>query len=114
MTTHTKQWIIAAFLFFTTSIASATLPQCQAVVKKASVDLKQALIDQNINLKNNPEAVHKLVAGFVQEHLDFKRIGRVILGEHWSPLSDEQKERFITAFQSRFIRAYAQGVLSKT
>jgi phospholipid transport system substrate-binding protein len=61
-------------------------------------------------LSKEPEYLESQLKNLVDPHVDFKAMGRLMLGKHWKSASAEQRERFTAEFRSMLARIYGKSI----
>lgn len=61
-------------------------------------------------LKKDPDYARQVVREELVDLVDFKRITRLVMAEHFDAASREQKYRFLEVFKSSLINTYASGL----
>jgi phospholipid transport system substrate-binding protein len=98
----------AALAFARPSLAQAN---AQELVRDASTQAIEALIERREELKESDARIYEFVEEFLLPHFDTEYIARLVLGRHWRQASNEERKRFIHAFQEMLIRSYASSML---
>ncbi len=95
------------------AIALPSLAQANAqeLVRDASTQAIEALIERREELKESDARIYEFVEEFLLPHFDTEYIARLVLGRHWRQASNEERKRFIHAFQEMLIRSYASSML---
>jgi phospholipid transport system substrate-binding protein len=81
------------------------------VIDDAAKQLDQALQGRKNELKNNREALYKLIDGILLPRFDRTYAAQLVLGQHWRSASADQRTRFIAVFYTNLLQKYADGVL---
>jgi phospholipid transport system substrate-binding protein len=92
-----------------TSVAYSQSPN--EVIDDAAKQLDQALQGRKNELKNNREALYKLIDGILLPRFDRTYAAQLVLGQHWRSASADQRTRFIAVFYTNLLQKYADGVL---
>ncbi len=107
--------LAAMMLAFSPLKASAeTMPEPQALVKKASDDMLKALKDNEAELEADPEKIYDLVEDILMPHFDFEKMSKLALGKNWRSANADQRERFVEEFRLLLIRTYSTAMLEYT
>jgi len=61
-------------------------------------------------LEKDESYARELVRDELVPLVDFKRITRMVMGDHFGPSSKEQKYRFLEVFKNSLINTYASGI----
>jgi ABC-type transporter MlaC component len=90
---------------FGTAIADPVPPEqiVTDITNKLRARLEQPITDP----ARNRDAVVEIVAS----HFDFPTLTRAVLGEHWSALSDGEKQCMTTGMRERLIKRYAEYIV---
>jgi len=91
------------------SIAYAQSPN--DVIDDAAKQLDQALQGRKDELKNNRDALYKLIDDILLPRFDRTYAAQLVLGQHWRSASADQRTRFVAAFYTNLLQKYADGVL---
>lgn len=65
----------------------------------------------NGDIKKDPNIAYNLVENIVLPHIDFHRIGQLVLGKYWRRANKEQRERFSTEFRDFLVRTYVTAMV---
>lgn len=107
--------LAAVMLAFSPQKASAeTMPEPQALVKKASDDMLKALKDNEAELQADPEKIYDLVEDILMPHFDFEKMSKLALGKNWRSADADQRKRFVEEFRLLLIRTYSTAMLEYT
>jgi phospholipid transport system substrate-binding protein len=82
-----------------------------AVIESAVDELAQALDGRTLELKENRSELYDLIDGILLPRFDRRYAAQLVLGRYWRSASEEQQERFISAFYQALLERYADGVL---
>ena len=101
------------------SIATLALvaPIAEAAAKpieviESAVDLlNEGLDGRKDELAADEAALHEFIDGILLPRFDREFAAGAVLGKHWRTASDEQKERFVSAFYRTLLKRYADGIL---
>ena len=91
--------------------AVASIPSPNAIVESAIDELAAGLNGRKEQLAADRAALHGLIDTILLPRFDRRYAAQLVLGRHWRSASDEQRERFIDAFDGALLRKYADGVL---
>ncbi len=61
-------------------------------------------------LSEEPEYLEEQLKTLIDPYVDFKAMGRLMLGKHWKSASDEQRRRFTAEFRSMLARIYGKSI----
>jgi len=92
--------------------ADNTTPEsAQTLVVETSKTLLNAMKARNGEIKTNPAIAYNLVEDIVLPHIDFKRIGRLVLGKYWRRADEDQRDRFTNEFKGFLVRTYVTAMV---
>ena len=102
--------IVAACLFAgAAAMAGDAGASAQRFVQQVTSTIVDELILRRETLRDDPQALYKLVDRHILPYFDFERMSRLVLGKkRWNSSSPEQRERFVAAFRSLLVRTYAE------
>ena len=102
--------IVAACLFAgSAAMAGDAAASAQRFVRQVTSTIVDELISRSETLRDDPQALYKLVDRHILPYFDFERMSRLVLGnKRWNSSSPEQRERFVAAFRSLLVRTYAE------
>ena len=100
---------IAAFAFALHDAEAAARPS--EVIEGAVDLLNEGLDGRKEELATDEAALRAFIDGILLPRFDREFAAVAVLGKHWRTASDEQKERFISAFYSTLLQRYADGIL---
>lgn len=110
---------LALVALFAVASQPARADQKPADVQQA-IDLTQQTANKVISqikanqdqVKDNPEALLKIVDQVLLPHVDSERMSRLVLGRYWRRASAKQRQEFTVQFRRLLVRTYA-GPLSQ-
>jgi len=102
--------IICSLTFPTTALSAETSPAQELVVSN-TIKLLKGLKENNGNLKKDSAIAYKLVEDIVLPHIDFQRIGQIVLGKYWRRATEAQRVRFVNEFRGFLIRTYVTAMI---
>lgn len=70
----------------------------------------EVLDNEKERLAAEPEYLEAKLQDLVDPYVDFKAMGRLMLGEYWKTASDDQRTRFTTEFRSMLARIYGKSI----
>lgn len=79
----------------------------EVVVRELFVEVIAELDAQRAEQALSPESARAIFARLLNPRIDYPLLARWILREHWTNSSDEQRERFLAAFQGYIINTYS-------
>jgi phospholipid transport system substrate-binding protein len=88
---------------------AATRPS--EVIEGAVDLLNEGLSDRKEELANDEAALRAFIDGILLPRFDREFAAGAVLGKHWRTASDEQRDRFVSAFYSALLQRYADGIL---
>ena len=103
-------------LAFIAALALA-LPDAEAATRpseviEGAVDLlNEGLSDRKEELEADEDALRAFIDGILLPRFDREFAAGAVLGKHWRTASDEQKDRFVSAFYATLLQRYADGIL---
>lgn len=81
------------------------------VIREAVDLLTEGLEGRKDELAADKDALYSFIDGILLPRFDSRFAAGAVLGKHWRTASDEQKERFVTAFYATLLQRYAEGIL---
>ncbi len=103
--------VIAALALKAPLAAASASGNAQELVRQASTQAIEALVERRDELKQNDARIFEFVEEYLLPHFDSDYIARLVLGRYWRQASPEERERFRDAFQEMLIRSYASSML---
>lgn len=101
--------VLAAFLL--TALANVAWAQGPRELVVETVDrITQRIEEDRQKLEQQPEYARQVVREELADLVDFKRITRLVMAEHFDKASREQKYAFLEVFKSSLINTYASGL----
>ena len=100
---------IAALALALPDAEAATRPS--EVIEDAVDLLNEGLNGRKEELAADEAALRAFVDGILLPRFDREFAAGVVLGKHWRTASDEQKDRFVSAFYAALLQRYADGIL---
>ena len=83
------------------------------VVVKAANELQRNLDGKHDYYTENSAELYELIDSVLLPSFDVQQVGKLVLGkQHWLAASEDQRQRFITAFYGFLVKTYAKGILS--
>lgn len=91
--------------------AQATQWQSDPVnlVREVTERLLVRLESERSAIETKPTHAQAIIDAAIAPHIDFVRVGRLVLGKHWRRASDSQKRRFVGEFRRLLLRTYAHS-----
>ena len=106
--TRAGQMILAMLLMAAAVVQAAEGPR--ALIAERVDTLTERIENNRQKLEKNKQFAREMVREQIGELVDFKRITRLVMAEHFSDASREQKYRFLETFRESLINTYASGV----
>lgn len=103
--------IAAIIACFALAIPAAEAAAPSDVVKEAVDLLTEGLDGRKEELAADKDALYAFIDGILMPRFDRRFAAGAVLGKHWKTASDEQRERFVTAFYATLLHRYAEGIL---
>jgi len=100
---------LAMVLTAMASLAAAESDPRQVVMEAVERMTSRIEADRE-QLEADPDRAKELVREELGDLVDFKRITRMVMGDHFGPSSKEQKYRFLEVFKNSLINTYASGI----
>ena len=91
------------------SAASADLSEPQAIIKNASILLKEKLQDESFT--RDFSKISTFVENVIDPHMDFNRISALVLGKLWRKASREDRVTFQKEFKVLLVRTYSRAFI---
>lgn len=106
-----KKILLSLCLFLGLSaFAHAVETDPRAVLVKIHDELITVLERDKARLAAEPEYLENQLKALVDPYVDFKAMGRLMLGKHWKTATPEQRERFTAEFRSMLARIYGKSI----
>lgn len=102
------QLILAMLLLAGAAARAADGPR--ALIAERVHTLTERIESNREKLEQNEKFAREMVREEIGDLVDFKRITRLVMAEHFSDASREQKYRFLKTFRESLINTYASGV----
>jgi phospholipid transport system substrate-binding protein len=104
--------ILAFIAVFALALPDAEAANRPSEVIEGAVDLlNEGLDGRKEELAADEAALRAFVDGILLPRFDREFAAVAVLGKHWRTASDEQKDRFISAFYATLLQRYADGIL---
>lgn len=100
---------LMATLLLITGVAQAS-PGPRELIVHAVNQITQRIDQERQHLKNDPQYAQKVVRQELKGLVDFKRITRLVMANHFSQASRDQKYHFLNVFRDSLITTYASGI----
>ncbi len=103
--------VILLFVCLTTSAAAfgsrADAVGPETVVRELFVEMIAALDAERAEQTLSPATARSIFGRLLNPRIDYPMLARWILRDHWANSTDEQRERFLAAFQAYIINTYS-------
>ncbi len=103
--------LVLSSLFITTNNVNAESSPAQELVIANTVKLLSELKAHNGDIKKDANIAFGLVEDIVLPHIDFRRIGQLVLGKYWRRANEEQRQRFSEEFKNFLVRTYVTAMV---
>ncbi len=110
-TFYTALLLILSSLTFPVAAFSAETAPAQELIVSKTTELLNQLKTNNGSIKKDSAIAYTLVEDIVLPHIDFRRIGQIVLGKYWRRATDEQRARFVNEFQGFLVRTYVTAMV---
>ncbi len=97
----------------TAGVAASTLGPRELIDSVAQQLLKE-LQGRREELRNNPEALRKLIDQTLLPHFDTQTAAQRVLATHWRTATPEQRKRFVDAFYKFMLGTYGNALVEFT
>ncbi len=77
------------------------------LIEQLSEQVKALLREEGEQSRADPRRLYERVTEIVVPHVDFNRMGSLIMGRYWRRASGEQRERFAKEFRRLLLNTYA-------
>lgn len=98
-------------MFFASTSHAGDNVEPQVLIEQSTEKMLQALKDNAQELKDNPDAIFKLVTDIVMPNFDFDKMSKLALGKNWRTATPEQQQRFTEEFRLLLVRTYSTAML---
>ena len=107
-----KNTLLSLLILAFASILNPALAQTpQEQVEQAIVELAEGLKGRKDELRDDSEALYKMVNEILLPRFNRRYTAQLVLGKNWKAADAAQRERFIEGFYNSLLRKYAEGVL---
>lgn len=103
------QWFVTLFLLLGMGVAQADSAPDE-VIREAVDRLVQRIDAEREKLEKDPRYAQQVVDEELDAMVDFRRITRAVMGEHFSQANREQRNRFLERFRASLVNTYAAGI----
>jgi len=83
----------------------------QELVVTNTMKLLGELKEKNGDIKQDSSIAYSLVDDIVLPHIDFRRIGQIVLGKYWRRANEDQRARFVNEFRGFLVRTYVTAMI---
>lgn len=90
--------------------AAAQAKQPDEVIRDAVTTLTQRIEAERERMTRDPAYTRMVVTEELEELVDFRRITRLVMGEHFEAATREQRNAFLERFRNSLVQTYAAGV----
>lgn len=104
-----KLWAVLMMLWVMPAVA-ADLPPEELVQSNAD-KVMTALNERKSEFEANPDKIYDLVEEILVPLVDFEAMSKLTLAKYWRTASDEQRARFMKAFQATLVRTYSKSLI---
>ena len=105
---------VAVFLttLFSLLLASAAIAESgpDDVIHDAVERMTQRIDAERARIDKEPDYARRMVDEELDGLVDFRRITRAVMGEHFAAANREQRNGFLEAFRSSLMNTYATGI----
>lgn len=86
--------VVLLTLMTTTALARSAAPQDALELVRDTTDRVLATLEENrTELERDTRRLYSLVQEHIVPHLDFRTVGRWVMGRHWREATPEQREK---------------------
>ncbi len=107
-----KCWMLLCVLCLSMGLARAADEAPDALVKRVSSEVLEALKTDKGLQTGNQKALMDLIEGKILPHVDFQRMTSMAAGRFWREASPEQQKKLTQEFRTLLIHTYS-GALSQ-
>jgi phospholipid transport system substrate-binding protein len=97
--------------------APASAPSAQEasqLVQDIATGLLKQLDANRAAYRKDPKLIKQLVDQYLLPHFDIQYAARLVLGRHWRDATDEQRTRFVSAFETSMLQNYGSALADFT
>lgn len=106
--TQARWMVLGMLLLVGASVQAAEGPR--DLIAERVDTLTERIENNREKLEENEQFAREMVREEIGDLVDFKRITRLVMAEHFSNASREQKYRFLETFRESLINTYASGL----
>jgi len=103
------QWLLVMLVAFGASVVHAQQSPDE-VIRTAVDKLVERIEADREQLEKDPRYAQKVVDEELDAMVDFRRITRAVMGEHFSQANREQRNKFLQQFRASLVNTYAAGI----
>src|SRR5699024_7117257 len=103
------QWLLVMLVAFGASVVHAQQSPDE-VIRTAVDKLVERIEADRERLERDPRYAQKVVDEELDAMVDFRRITRAVMGEHFSQANREQRNKFLQQFRASLVNTYAAGI----
>ena len=103
--------LVLCSLTFPTAALSVEVPPAQKLIVSKTTELLGELKVNNGTIKKDSAIAYTLVEDIVLPHIDFRRIGQIVLGKYWRRANEDQRARFVNEFRDFLVRTYVTAMV---
>ncbi len=107
-----RLFLSVGMLLMVISSAFATEESPERFIETFTHEVWSKLERSRDRLKQDPQVLKAFVEQEILPYLATEKMARYAMGKFWRQASDEQKSRFVTAFQEMLLRSYANSLLN--
>lgn len=94
-----------------TTFVSAETEEPRQTVEAVTGELRKSFMEQKQAIAVNPGRLYDLVNTLLLPHADFDAMSAWVLGRYWNGASEDQRQRFQSAFKKLLVKTYAVAVM---
>ena len=100
-----------ALLFALSTAIADEGPTPHEVIEKTVSAMSDRLDGRIAYFDDNRDELYELIEELLVPNFDTRYAGRLVLGQHWSGATKEQRNQFIDVFYRFLLQSYANGIL---
>jgi len=108
---YTGLLLLLSSMSFPVVAASTETSPAQELVVTNTMKLLGELKTNNGAIKKDSSIAYGLVEDIVLPHIDFRRIGQIVLGKYWRRANEDQRARFVSEFRGFLVRTYVTAMI---
>lgn len=106
--------LLFAFLWLGLATVAYAAQPADELVRETTDELLAEFTENREALEEDTERLYALVNDIVVPHFDLPRMARYVIGQHWSEVTEEEKEQFTKEFKTQLVRTYATALFEYT